>query len=156
MGSSSAVLLGEAIKTARVARGWSQARLAEVLHRSPSTVSRWETGAQRLTDVEDLRVVADVLRIPYEDLGLAPTGDSAAKDDDPVRRRQLLRNFAVAAAASAAPGGLAGVAGAKELGSAPGELLVGNLRDALLGSMPSVSFSTRSQAAQALARANQG
>ncbi|MFI0409108.1 hypothetical protein [Actinomadura sp. 3N508] len=62
----------------------------------------------------------------------------------------------MAAAASAAPGGLAGVAGAKELGSAPGELLVGNLRDALLGSTPSVSFSTRSEAARALARARRG
>ncbi|RJL23965.1 helix-turn-helix domain-containing protein [Bailinhaonella thermotolerans] len=145
------VNLGAVIKAARLARGWTQVDLADALHRSPSTVSRWESGKQRLTDIDELRVVADVLRIPYEDLGLAVTlsGDSTAKDDDPVRRRQLLRNLAMTAAATAAPGGLAG-AGVQP--NASGDLLVANLRDALLAS-PSHIPAPRSDVAAALALA---
>lgn len=117
------------IRAGRRARGWTQAQLAAALFCSPTTVSRWETGRAPLRDVTVLRQLCKVLRIPPERLGVAATvpGDLIGKGDD-VRRRELLRNFAVTAAASAAPA----LAGQEATHPDPGDLMVANLRRVLL------------------------
>lgn len=57
----------------------------------------------RLTDVETLRRLAEILEVPPKDLGVTATVvQDLTAEDDPVRRRELLRNLAVTAAASAA------------------------------------------------------
>lgn len=59
--------IGEVIKSARAARGWSQERLAEVLGVSQMWVSRKESGASRVTTGELRRLVV-ILGIDDSDL----------------------------------------------------------------------------------------
>ncbi|WP_232384937.1 hypothetical protein [Actinomadura violacea] len=54
--------------------------------------------------------------------------DNPTAEDDPVRRRQLLQTLAITAAATAVPG----AQGARAAQVTPDDLLVANLRDALL------------------------
>ncbi|WP_229853064.1 helix-turn-helix domain-containing protein [Streptomyces albospinus] len=147
---------GELVRLARKEEGLTLAQLGELTGYSAAQVSRYERGISPLTDVTVLRRFADALGIPPQVLGLTPQRDirhgqvigpttayprlpaprvaSTAREDgeDPVRRRQLLANLAVTAAAAA---------GAPILPSASppvneaalGELLVGRVRDAMLG-----------------------
>ncbi|MFD0686008.1 helix-turn-helix domain-containing protein [Actinomadura fibrosa] len=128
---SSAV--GQVVRTARVARGWTQRQLADRLHCSPSTVSRLETGVRQAVDVSTLRRVAAALRVAPEELGIAATVAGGIQVGDDVRRRQLLSSLAVTAAAAAVPVRPVGAAEGLHL---PSVLLVGRLRDAMLGTGP--------------------
>jgi transcriptional regulator with XRE-family HTH domain len=123
--------LGELVRSARLARGWSQRKLGEELHYSASRVSRLELGVQPLADMQTLQLLSAVLGIAPVALGIAATvtSESRALEDDPVRRRQLLAHVAVSAAAAAVPGTPAAARGPVN----PGDLLVGRLRDAALG-----------------------
>lgn len=149
---------GELVRRTRKRRGLTLAQLGEVTGYSAAQVSRYERGVSPLTDTVVLRRFADALDIPPQVLGLTPRPDvrhgraigpttayprllrprlaGAAQEDgeDPMRRRQLLTSLALTAAATA-------TAGASVLpdGRAPaseaefGELLVGRVRDAMLG-----------------------
>src|SRR5437868_9120051 len=119
---------GDVVRAARLARGWSQQRLGDELHCSASRVSRLESGAQPLNDLETLRLLSAALGLPPATLGIAATvtSESRVLEDDPVRRRQLLASLAVTTAAAAVP------VAARGAGN-PGDLLVCRLRDALLG-----------------------
>jgi len=52
--------LGQAIRTARLARNWSQDTLAEAMHCHASLISRWETDAIE-PDLSQLARLASVL-----------------------------------------------------------------------------------------------
>ncbi|WP_218040479.1 helix-turn-helix transcriptional regulator [Actinomadura sp. WMMB 499] len=125
--------LGEIVRDARVRRGWSQQRLGEELHCSASRISRLESGTQQLRDLETLQRLSVVLGIPAAALGIAANvaNESRVLEDDPVRRRQLLTNLAVTAVAA-----LPGMTSAPRTETNPGDLLVGRLRDVVLGSGP--------------------
>lgn len=97
---------GTVLKHARDAAGLSQRAVGARLGCSHVTVSRWETGRQRLADVELLRHVAHGMRIPARLFGLADDGDIAgivaAPDKQEVRsmqRRHVLAGLAASAAA---------------------------------------------------------
>ncbi|MBO2448724.1 helix-turn-helix transcriptional regulator [Actinomadura barringtoniae] len=124
--------LGIVVRTARVGHGWTQAEAARRLHCSRSTLSRIETGARAVLDVDTLRRLAAVLGISPADLGITTTvtGEPPAEDD--VRRRELLQSLAVTAAASAVPAHAAATRAHGE----PGGLLVARIRDAMLGTGP--------------------
>jgi transcriptional regulator with XRE-family HTH domain len=152
---------GALIRHARRRAGLTLAQLGDLTGYSASQVSRFERGLAPLTDIAVLRRFASVLSIPPQTFGLttrpapgeagheraytatygssapaAPTvaGKPGWDGEDPVRRRQLLSNLAVtaAAAAGAAIGGSA--VGASE--NTPGDLLIGRVRDAMLGLSP--------------------
>ncbi|GAA3070662.1 helix-turn-helix domain-containing protein [Streptosporangium carneum] len=118
--------LGAVVRLVRRARSLTQAQLGSLLCCSASTVSRLETGEQPLTNVAILQLLAQHLSIPPAVLGLSldingrhaafavaspwavpPT--TVGRDDhdedggDPMRRRALLTNLAVAGAAAAVP-----------------------------------------------------
>jgi transcriptional regulator with XRE-family HTH domain len=136
--------LGPVIREARRTRGWTQIDLATRMYCSPATVSRWETGRSPLTDIETLSRLAEVLEIPPRALGVATTvSDNPTAEDDPVRRRQLLQALAVTAAATAVPG----TQGARAAQATPDDLLVANLRDALLAPQGSAAVSRSALAA---------
>ncbi|WKX70834.1 helix-turn-helix domain-containing protein [Streptomyces sp. XD-27] len=148
---------GELVRRIRRERGLTLAQLGGLTGYSAAQVSRYERGISPLTDVVVLRRFADALAIPPHRLGLTPEpevrhgqviGPTIAYPslpaprvagttlreggEDPVRRRQLLANLAVTAAAASGasilPTGSPPVNGA-----ALGELLVGRVRDAMLG-----------------------
>lgn len=146
---------GELVRRTRKEQGLTLARLGELTGYSAAQVSRYERGVSPLTDIAVLRRFADALAIPPRALGLNPQPDvrhgrvigpadgyprlpgprvagTARKDgEDPVRRRQLLANLAVTAAA--ATGAPILPSGRAVNGAAPGEVLVGRVRDAMLG-----------------------
>src|SRR5258708_14030300 len=49
----------------------TQEQLAELLEVEPRTLRRWENGETILSDVYELRRIADCLGIPHEHLGIA-------------------------------------------------------------------------------------
>lgn len=59
--------LGERLARARIARGWTQERLAEVVGIEPVTLSRWETGDRALS-ISTLAAVADTIGVGLGDL----------------------------------------------------------------------------------------
>jgi helix-turn-helix protein len=154
---------GAIIRRARHAAGLTLAELGDQTGYSASQVSRYERGLAPLSDMAVLRRFATALAIPPQVFGMtaqpmpgkgghnhvitatarrslpgAPTvtGASRREDgDDPVRRRQLLANLGVTAAA-AAGSTLNGAARAGE-STAPGDLLIARVRDAMLGLGPS-------------------
>ncbi|MBA9005936.1 helix-turn-helix domain-containing protein [Thermomonospora cellulosilytica] len=145
--------VGAIVRLTRQARRLTLAQLGALCGYSASQVSRYERGVAPLTDVVVLRRFADALQIPPHLLGLAPApgpaggaaGTAAAGGvtvargggreggDDPVRRRQLLANLAVTAAAAVGPCLPAPVT-VQPVDT--GELLVGRLRDTMLGLHP--------------------
>lgn len=139
-------------------------------------LSRYERGLAPLTDVWVLRLFAAALAIPPQAFGLAalpapgradrirasatrsaaaaPTvaGEAGFKEvGDPVRRRQLLASLALTAAAAA---GASLPGSAEETGTAPGELLVSHVRDAMLGLGPRPADSSLEQLRAGLASAH--
>ncbi|MCF3103181.1 helix-turn-helix transcriptional regulator [Streptomyces roseoverticillatus] len=147
---------GGLIRRTRKEQRLTLAQLGKLTGYSAAQVSRYERGVSLLRDVVVLRRFADALDLAPQALGLTPQPDvrhghaigpttgypclpgprvagTARKDgEDPVRRRQLLANLAVTAAAAAGapilPGGSVPVDEA-----ALGEVLVGRVRDAMLG-----------------------
>jgi transcriptional regulator with XRE-family HTH domain len=153
---------GEVVRTARVRSGLTQAELGNRTGYSAAQVSRYERGVTPLRDVTVLRRFARALAIPPGELGLAVTGlgggtgralTAAASGvpaqlvpsrvagepggrDDYVRRRQLLAALGAAAvgAAGSRVGGAVPVATPR--GAEVGEVLVSQVRDAMLGLAP--------------------
>jgi transcriptional regulator with XRE-family HTH domain len=148
------------VREARKAQGLSLTQLGERTGYSPSQVSRYERGITPLTDIKVLRRFAVALSIPPGTFGLSPTPDlpqgrhgrpltmttaqrsslsstvaSKTSHDDgeenPVRRRQLMASLAATAAAA--------VTARTPLpppqldDSMLGDVLVGGVRDAMLG-----------------------
>lgn len=62
--------LGERIKQARNALGWSQERLARELDppRSARTVIRWEQDGAAILSLDQIQHLADVLHVDFSDL----------------------------------------------------------------------------------------
>jgi transcriptional regulator with XRE-family HTH domain len=154
---------GEVVRTARVRSGLTLAELGNRTGYSAAQVSRYERGVTPLTDVTVLRRFARALAISPGELGLTVTGpgggpyrartagasgvpsrlvpsrvagEPGGRDDD-VRRRQLLAALGAAAATAAgsrAAGAVPTVA--PRSGAEVGELLVSQVRDAMLGLAP--------------------
>ena len=150
---------GEVVRAARLRSGLTLAELGNRAGYSAAQVSRYERGVTPLRDVSVLRRFARALAISPGELGLAGTGpgggsgrapiaaasgvpsrvvpsrvagEPGGRDED-VRRRQLLA--ALGAAAASAAGGRAGAAVPLVVprGAGVGELLVSQVRDAMLG-----------------------
>jgi transcriptional regulator with XRE-family HTH domain len=146
---------GEVVRTARVRNGLTLAELGHRTGYSAAQVSRYERGVTPLTDVTVLRRFAQALAIPPDEFGLAVTepggpgrpvtavagglpwrlvpsrvaGEPGRRDED-VRRRQLLAALGAAAAGAAVP------PIAPRSDDEVGELLVSQVRDAMLGLAP--------------------
>ena len=171
---------GAIVRSARLAEGLTQAQLGHRTGYSAAQVSRFERGLAPLGDIAVLRLFADALAIPPQIFGLTPqrppvarharpdgacTGpglrlaptvarDGGREDgDDPVRRRQLLANLAVTAAAAAVGSSLPGSGPAQPGQAASGDLLVGRVRDAMLGLAPVPSVIPAGQLRAGLAAA---
>ena len=151
--------IGGMIRLARQARGWRQDDLARASGYSRSTISRLETSARAGTDIDVIRRVAGAAGIPSRLLGplLGIGGLSAATvggnivtqaEADEVRRRQLLASLGVAAASAAGVGGAGYPAGER-----PEEVLVGRVRDAMLGLAPVAPAASSQELRAALASA---
>ncbi|HEX6468914.1 MAG TPA: helix-turn-helix domain-containing protein, partial [Streptosporangiaceae bacterium] len=141
---------GAIVRSARQAQRMTLADLGRRTGYSAAQISRYERGIAPLTDVTVLRRFAAALTIPPQIFGLmpedAPTPPGAAlsqtraprvsretrEDGDKVRRRQLLAHLAVTAAAAAGSAATRGQATPTGAAGA-GELLVGRVRDAMLG-----------------------
>ena len=63
---------GALLRLARHARGLTQAQAGQLAGYSAATISRFETGARRLADIETLRRLAVALNITPELFGLTP------------------------------------------------------------------------------------
>jgi transcriptional regulator with XRE-family HTH domain len=149
---------GEVVRTARVRNGLTLAELGHRTGYSAAQVSRYERGVTPLTDVTVLRRFAQALAIPPDEFGLAVTepggpgrpvtavagglpwrlvpsrvaGEPGRRDED-VRRRQLLAALGAAAAGAAVP------PIAPRSDDEVGELLVSQVRDAMLGLAPTLA-----------------
>ncbi|MFD4480422.1 helix-turn-helix domain-containing protein [Streptomyces sp. NPDC058471] len=157
---------GELVRRTRRAKGLTLAQLGLKTGYSAAQVSRYERGIVAMNDVDVRRRFADALELPHEAFGLAVpatrpevrhgqaieatvafprlpahrVGRPGWEDgEDPVRRRRLLANLAITAAAAAGAPLLQSRA-ARADDAQLGELLVAELRDAMLGlgSAPSV------------------
>jgi transcriptional regulator with XRE-family HTH domain len=140
-----------------VASGLTLAELGERTGYSAAQVSRYERGITPLTDVMVIRRFAAALAIPPGELGLAsmpaPGGRGSSTSansgpgratsftvagepgrDDDVRRRQLLASLGITAASAA--GARISAIPARPDDARMGEVLVGRVRDALLGMLP--------------------
>lgn len=83
--------VGDVLRAARLARGWTQAHVGALAGFSASAISRIERG--RALDVQTLRRLAEVYDVEPERLGLATvTGQPDTMDEsgDDVLRRQFL------------------------------------------------------------------
>jgi transcriptional regulator with XRE-family HTH domain len=66
--------LASRIEQARLAKGWSRERVAEVIETTPETIYRWESGRSGVT-VPNLRRLARVLSVEFAWLlGVDPPG----------------------------------------------------------------------------------
>lgn len=97
---------GKVLKAARLARGMTLRQAGDALGCSYATVSRYETGAQRFTDVDILVLASRALNVPPELFGLAGDGTHAGMVAAPetqevqsMNRRIVLAGLAVSAAA---------------------------------------------------------
>lgn len=165
---------GELIRSRRQVRGWTLADLGARTGYSASQVSRYERGRSPLSDIAVLRRFADVLDIPPKEFGLTATpppaesrhgypvaaglryprlpgprvGPTRREDgDDPVRRRAFLAITAAAAAGVSLP-----AAAAEDV--PVGQVLVGRLRDAMLGIGQDDELPGREQLPVEIARAH--
>ncbi len=104
---------GTVVRLARQAIGLTQAQAGQLLGYSAASISRFETGAARLTDVAVLRSFADALGIPRALLGLSghdspdvtpPAGKVPEEArDGAMQRRDFLAASAGAMASAALP-----------------------------------------------------
>jgi transcriptional regulator with XRE-family HTH domain len=114
---------GEVLRLARLARGWTQARLGRVCGCSASTISRWESGVVPLRDVSVMRTLAMRLEMSPTAFGLSAdtaTGNNGSAaghgarlwrvrmpgvvEEDPVDRRAFLATAGAVGAGLALPG----------------------------------------------------
>lgn len=102
------------LKLARISLGLTQAQAGAMAGWSGTTISRYETGAQRLTDVAVLRRLARLFAIPAAMFGLSnPVSATAAdpagivrtetEDGGHVQRRELLTGLAAVTGAMVLP-----------------------------------------------------
>ena len=63
--------LGRAFKIYREQHKFTQEQLAALLDEDTRQVRRWENAETQLTDIRELKRIADRLGIPYKDLGIA-------------------------------------------------------------------------------------
>ena len=63
--------VGRALKIYREHHKFTQEQMATLLDEDPRQIRRWENGETQLTDVRELKRIADRLGIPYKDLGIA-------------------------------------------------------------------------------------
>ncbi|MBL1115412.1 helix-turn-helix transcriptional regulator [Streptomyces sp. 110] len=152
---------GELVRRTRQAKRMTLCQLGKLTGYSTAQVSRYERGISPLTDMVVLRRFAAALSIPPEVLGLMPEPGArhshpaapitpyprlpgsrvterigADGGEDTVRRRQMLALTLTAAAAASAPT-LTGAEPVRE--AALGDVLVGRLRDAMLGLPPATA-----------------
>jgi len=62
-----AIYFSEKFKNLRKSRSLTQEQIADILHVSPQTVSRWETGATS-PDIELLPLLSDLFSVTVDDL----------------------------------------------------------------------------------------
>lgn len=91
MSQSVQQLVGQRVRAAREARGWSQAELGRRVNRSQGAIAQWESG-RRTLGVDDLVLLAG-------QLGLAPAdffSDASAPGDlaEQIRREALFASHA--------------------------------------------------------------
>lgn len=91
--------LGEAIRTARVARGWSQSELARRLGVHQATANGWENG-RRTPSYEDVRRLEDLLGVRFS--ADAPDASTAYRMGYAVRQFEELQELGATIAAKAA------------------------------------------------------
>jgi transcriptional regulator with XRE-family HTH domain len=65
--------LGKALKTYRETYKLTQEDLAALLEEDPRQIRRWENNETTVKDPGHLKVIADRLALPYEDLGISPS-----------------------------------------------------------------------------------
>jgi transcriptional regulator with XRE-family HTH domain len=117
---------GVVLRWVRQARGLTQAQVGQRAGYSAATISRFETGARRLSDIDTLRHLAVALEVSPQAFGLTspdspgfPAAGRAAsppnrlqlttvvtgllQDGDDVRRRELLTGLAGVSAAAMLP-----------------------------------------------------
>ncbi|WP_328990317.1 helix-turn-helix domain-containing protein [Kribbella sp. NBC_01245] len=105
---------GTLLKLARTALGLTQAQAGAMAGWSGTTISRYETGTQRLTDVAVLRHMARLFAIPASLFGLSVPGSTSAvdpadrvhsemEDGDHVLRRDLLTGMVAVTGAALLP-----------------------------------------------------
>jgi len=172
-------VFGRVVRRARQQAGLTLAQLGDRTGYSASQVSRYERGVAPLTDTGVLRRFCAALGIAPQIFGLTATPAHGAGHDgsptpgrgrpaavarrvsaepgwedgeDPVRRRQLLASLAATAAAAAGVTAIAGPASAEGI-SAPGDLLIGRVRDAMLGLGPAPADCSLDQLQAGLASA---
>ncbi len=97
---------GTLLRLARRAAGLNQRETGKILGCSHVSVSRYENGQQRLTDVTLLRLVSNRMGIPAPLLGLSGRPDPLSgivdtnrdqKEADPMQRRHVLTGLAASA-----------------------------------------------------------
>lgn len=134
---------GRIIRDARKAAGLTQGELGVRVAYSAATISRMETGKQRLRDVVALRTIAQALNIPHRRLGLADdepdpstrpasrpgprVGSNPGREGESMRRRDILTGLT-------ALGGIAAIGpAASAAGPAPSPtaILVSGVQDRL-------------------------
>jgi transcriptional regulator with XRE-family HTH domain len=81
--------LGARIVRARKRRGWSRARLAELLEVKRERLGSWEKG-RTAPGLEDLAVLSEVLEVPFEELG---TGRRVEESISSVDLTELARHL---------------------------------------------------------------
>lgn len=90
--------IGQRIKRAREKRGWTQFQLALEAHKSPGTISKWETGHP--PSVRELIRLAGVLGVPAEELveDQLPTQEGERLEEMLVRLERVVEALEKAAA----------------------------------------------------------
>ena len=83
-----AVKFGAFLKTLRKEKGLTQEQLAEMLHVTNRTVSRWETGAN-FPDIDILITLSDYYKIDIRELL-----DGERKPTEPYQEKELIRKVA--------------------------------------------------------------
>ncbi len=73
------VLIGKNIRERRIAKGWTQEYLADLMSETPITISRWETAARRVS-MEDIHKLSGAFNCNVDELLYPPTPVSASHE----------------------------------------------------------------------------